>query len=223
MAKIVDKRKRAQELAQAATKVLARKGFAATRMEDVAKEAGVSKGLLYEYYRSKEDLFFGVCDRLYAQRPLTRNDGNPPDSPIAVLIKQVAAIYDWSPDFIPVMVDYWGKILKGSPRQRRKYLAHVDKFYAERCHEIRDLLASYESSGELRFKLDPTVLAHLVIACVEGIYMQDFLCSQGARKREVLSMLNELILGTRGPGRAEGRTDTPASRSVLVDRSSIRK
>jgi len=32
------------------------KGFNATRMEDVAKRAGISKGLTYFYYKNKEDL-----------------------------------------------------------------------------------------------------------------------------------------------------------------------
>jgi AcrR family transcriptional regulator len=197
MPKIVDKRKRALQLSQAATRVLAREGFAATRMEDIAKEAGVSKGLLYEYYRSKEDLFFAVCDHLAAQRPRKANGGRRLDSPIASLIQQVAANYDWSPDFIPIMVDYWGKILKGTAEQRRKYITHVDKFYAERRREIRDILASYSSRGELQLSLNPAVLANLVIACVEGIHMQEFLCSRGAGKAEVLSMLGEIILRTR--------------------------
>jgi AcrR family transcriptional regulator len=200
MPKIVDKRERALQLVQAATKVIARKGFTATRMEDVAKEAGVSKGLVYEYYRSKEDLFFGVCDHLYVQNRRKANDGKPVDAPVAALIEQVASNYDWTPDFFLVMVDYWGKILKGSPRQRRKYLAHVDTFYADRRREIVEFIASYLSRGDLRLDLDPNVLASLIIACVEGIYTQDFLCTRGTRKREVLSMLGELILRAAQPG-----------------------
>lgn len=38
----------------------AEKGFAATKVEDVAKRAGVSKGLLYLYFKTKEDLFKAV-------------------------------------------------------------------------------------------------------------------------------------------------------------------
>ena len=223
MPKIVDKRKRALQLAQAATKVLARSGFAATRMEDIAKEAGVSKGLLYEYYPSKEDLFFAVCDHLAAQRPLKANGGKPPDSPIAALIDQVAASYDWSPDFIPVMVDYWGKILKGSAQQRRKYIAHVDKFYADRRREIRETLASYSLGNELEFTLNPSVLSNLVIACVEGVHMQEFLCSRGASKREVLSMLAELILSTRTSSKNKARTDMRRGRNGPVNQTHARR
>ncbi len=38
----------------------AEKGFAATKVADVAKRAGVSKGLLYLYFKTKEDLFKAV-------------------------------------------------------------------------------------------------------------------------------------------------------------------
>jgi AcrR family transcriptional regulator len=51
---------RPQELLQAALDLFAERGFAATRIEEVAQRAGVSKGTLYLYYPSKEDLFKAV-------------------------------------------------------------------------------------------------------------------------------------------------------------------
>ncbi|RXM17509.1 TetR/AcrR family transcriptional regulator, partial [Citrobacter sp. AAK_AS5] len=44
----------------AALELFVEKGFAATRLDDVAARAGVSKGTLYLYYASKEDLFKAV-------------------------------------------------------------------------------------------------------------------------------------------------------------------
>ncbi len=54
------KEARPQELLDAALALFAEKGFAATRSEEVAQRAGVSKGTLYLYYPSKEDLFKAV-------------------------------------------------------------------------------------------------------------------------------------------------------------------
>jgi AcrR family transcriptional regulator len=48
------------ELATAALELFVERGFSATRLDDVAKRAGVSKGTLYLYFDSKEDLFKGV-------------------------------------------------------------------------------------------------------------------------------------------------------------------
>jgi AcrR family transcriptional regulator len=54
------KETRPQELLDAALTLFVEKGFAATRAEEVAQRAGVSKGTLYLYYPSKEELFKAV-------------------------------------------------------------------------------------------------------------------------------------------------------------------
>lgn len=54
------KEARPQELLDAALELFVEKGFAATRAEEVAARAGVSKGTLYLYYPSKEDLLKAV-------------------------------------------------------------------------------------------------------------------------------------------------------------------
>jgi AcrR family transcriptional regulator len=51
---------RPQELLDAALALFAERGYAATRTEEVAQRAGVSKGTLYLYYPSKEELFKAV-------------------------------------------------------------------------------------------------------------------------------------------------------------------
>ncbi len=51
---------RPQELLAAAIDLFVERGFAATRLEDVARRAGVSKGTLYLYFENKEELFKAV-------------------------------------------------------------------------------------------------------------------------------------------------------------------
>lgn len=54
------KQDRPQELLAAALQLFVERGYAATRLEDVAAQAGVSKGTLYLYFDSKESLFKSV-------------------------------------------------------------------------------------------------------------------------------------------------------------------
>jgi AcrR family transcriptional regulator len=54
------KEDRPAEITEAALAAFAEKGYASTRVEDVARRAGVSKGLLYLYFKTKEDLFKAV-------------------------------------------------------------------------------------------------------------------------------------------------------------------
>ena len=56
------------ELLDAALELFVEKGFAAARAEEVAQRAGVSKGTLYLYYPSKEELFKAVIVRNLSSR-----------------------------------------------------------------------------------------------------------------------------------------------------------
>lgn len=58
------KDERSREIVEAAFEEFAGKGFAATRLEDVAARAGVSKGLPYLYFKTKEELFKAVIKTL---------------------------------------------------------------------------------------------------------------------------------------------------------------
>ena len=51
------KQERPAEILDAALKVFAQKGFAAARMDDIAREAGVTKGTIYLYFENKEAVF----------------------------------------------------------------------------------------------------------------------------------------------------------------------
>lgn len=52
-----NKAARPAELLEAAIDVFAQRGYAATRVEDVARRAGVAKGTVYVYFKDKEALF----------------------------------------------------------------------------------------------------------------------------------------------------------------------
>lgn len=54
---------RPEEIIAAALELFVERGFASTRLDDVAARAGVSKGTLYLYFENKEDLFKAVVRR----------------------------------------------------------------------------------------------------------------------------------------------------------------
>ncbi len=62
------KNERPQQIIRAALAAFAEKGFDATRVTDVARRAGVSKGLLYLYFRTKEELFKAVIKSVVLPR-----------------------------------------------------------------------------------------------------------------------------------------------------------
>jgi AcrR family transcriptional regulator len=54
---------RREQLLAAATQAFARAGFAATSLDDIAEQAGISRVLLYRHFDSKTDLYRAVLDR----------------------------------------------------------------------------------------------------------------------------------------------------------------
>ncbi len=62
------KEDRPQEITAAAFAAFAEKGFTATKVEEVARRAGVSKGLLYLYFKTKEELFKAVIRSVVTPR-----------------------------------------------------------------------------------------------------------------------------------------------------------
>src|ERR1700689_4056784 len=54
---------RHHEVLEAARRIFARLGYAATNVEDIAKEAGMAKGTVYLYFKSKEEVFAAVLAR----------------------------------------------------------------------------------------------------------------------------------------------------------------
>lgn len=118
------KEDRPQEIAEAAFATFAEKGYAAARIDDVAKKAGVSKGLTYLYYKTKEDLFKAVIRNVVVRRvdtligdvessdlsseefirgPLLSFMKNVPGSPIAIVIRLLISEGHRHPD----LVDYY--------------------------------------------------------------------------------------------------------------------
>ena len=63
-----------ERILQAAKEVFAQKGFAATRMQEIADHAGINKGLLHYYYKSKERLFRAVFEDAFTRFSRRLND-----------------------------------------------------------------------------------------------------------------------------------------------------
>ena len=118
------KEDRPQEIADAAFEAFAEKGYAATRIDDVARRAGVSKGLTYLYYKTKEDLFKAVVRNVVVRRvdalvadveetdlsseafirgPMLEFMKRVPGSPIAIVIRLLVSEGRRHPD----LVDYY--------------------------------------------------------------------------------------------------------------------
>ena len=123
------KEDRPREITEAAFHVFAEKGYAAARVEEVAKRAGVSKGLMYLYFRTKEELFKAVVKSVVVRRvdallevvaeselpseefmrgPLLDFMKRVPGSPIAIVIRLLISEGQRHPDLVDY---YWDNVV----------------------------------------------------------------------------------------------------------------
>jgi AcrR family transcriptional regulator len=77
---VSDERK--SQILSAAEQVFTRKGLDLARMDDIAEETGLSKGTLYLYFKSKDDLIIAILDRIF-QGVFTQLGGRINDQPNA--------------------------------------------------------------------------------------------------------------------------------------------
>src|SRR3954452_14803483 len=99
---------RRTELVEAAVRVFARKGFHGSRVGDIAEEAGVAHGLLYHYFRSKDEVLETIFRDAW-QRFATETDRiEASDVALREQLRRFARIYlgSWlmTPDLIAVLV-----------------------------------------------------------------------------------------------------------------------
>jgi AcrR family transcriptional regulator len=74
---------RRTEILRAASRVFAKKGFAAAKINDIAHEAKLSHGLVYHYYRTKDDVFAAILeDKLEHMRVAMAEDDNEQGSAV---------------------------------------------------------------------------------------------------------------------------------------------
>lgn len=67
MPKIVDKAQKRYEIADASKELLLQKGIAQLTVSEVAKHAGIGKGTIYQYFKSKDDIVFAIFNALIDQ------------------------------------------------------------------------------------------------------------------------------------------------------------
>ena len=102
--KVVEDRR--EQILDAAMRAFARKGFTRTTNKDIAQEAGITAGLIYHYFESKEAVFRSIVEErspLHAIRSLSHEaEQMPPARLLPIIVLQVLRIAE-SDDFVRIL------------------------------------------------------------------------------------------------------------------------
>jgi TetR/AcrR family transcriptional regulator, fatty acid metabolism regulator protein len=158
---VEDKRR---QLLDAAVRVFARKGFHASRVGDIAEEAGVAHGLLYHYFKSKDEVLEAVFHENWSLLVARIESVEETDEPAADQLRHISAIVlrTWLhlPDVVRVVIQEFGR----SPE------------LAERIGELTLPIDAIErvitrgiERGEFRQDIDPIFAATVVYGAIDEL------------------------------------------------------
>ena len=171
MPKIVDKAAKREEILQAALKVFARQGYNYTKMIDIAREADIGKGTIYEYFRSKEEILLAAYDNYMqvSNEGIARILASPitPLEKIREIILQTIRIYASDPEIMRVFFDFWIE------STHNENITEMDfrKLYADYRVLARNLLEEAKQAGQVRKDIGENVPS-ILVAVVEGTFLQ---------------------------------------------------
>ena len=163
--------KRQWDILNAATKIFSEKGYEGGRTSDIAKEANISEGTIFRYFKTKKDLLVGLLMPLIIKffRPLMFKSmekimDNEKDESINVVLKnimldRITLFKKNAPLVKTVMVEsiYHPELLR--PLQKEiapKLIPIVDNFFRENIEK-----------GNLR-DIDPRLMTRSLISLVAG-------------------------------------------------------
>jgi TetR/AcrR family transcriptional regulator, cholesterol catabolism regulator len=185
-------RRRAQ-IVDAATRLVARQGFARTVVRDIAEEAGISVGLVYEYVRSKEDILFLIYEHWSAvwrdglEKALAQSE-----DPLARLEDAVSFLVksaEKHPDVTQLYYREGGHLSD----QGRELARHAERQMVEQLVEPLDQAVT---AGLLRPDTDTSVLAVSLILLSHGYVLKGHLL----RKDHTPTAYVAAVVGTVIPG-----------------------
>lgn len=155
-----------RRILEAAGSVFARRGFSEARMDEVAGEAGVSKGGLYLHFKSKDELFdalVGYVVGLETRKMAMARRGDGP-----VVDRLVEVLREYAEDMVgmaklfPFFVEVYARSFRSATLRR------LIQRWIETCTgELAKLVAAGVESGELR-AVDPAEVAMQLVCLLEG-------------------------------------------------------
>jgi len=113
---LVDKSAKRLEIVRSAADVFARTGYHETKMQDIATAADIGKGTIYEYFRTKEQLFLAVYDVWmsdYEALIQQRVDASPDAmSKVDAIRDSAVEFYESRAEQAPLLLEFWAHSLR---------------------------------------------------------------------------------------------------------------
>ena len=182
---------KSRRILDAAVRVFAAQGYEASRVGDVAKEAGVAYGLVYHYYASKEAVLEAVFreawGRLLAAVALAEETGQDASEQLELVVKIVLRAWRDDPDLVRLLV----REVTRNPHIQDE-LDEIGQAFAS----LERMVRRGQADGSFRAELDPKLAAWMLYGALEEVLsgwvlgqLPDDAAAVSAAEREVTATM----------------------------------
>jgi AcrR family transcriptional regulator len=186
------------ELVAAARQVFLREGFHQATLDEIADEAGYTKGAVYSNFGSKDELFLAVLDARYTDQlrihgALMRGAGTL-DAGLRAAARQLAEQARHTPDWIPLLVEFWTHASR-RPALRREVL----KRHQQQLDGLAAIIIDLAAAHDLDYAIPPAEIARSANALSRGIALERLLDPDSDISDRFEDMFATLILSFTRP------------------------
>jgi AcrR family transcriptional regulator len=192
MPKIVDKEEKARAISNAALKVFRELGYPRTRMVDIANEAGIGKGTLYEYFKNKAAIIRFAFEQYFSTfktgaLQAMMKKSRPSDKLLALVDFSLSHVAEWE-DHCAVYVDYFG-----AARTDEKDWFSLAGINDEMKRILKDLIEEGQAAGEMDTRFNPVACAELLLSMFDGIIFHQIFVGWGSGRESIQNEAIRLI------------------------------
>ena len=190
-----DKRSR---ILEAAYEVCARAGVEAARMEEVAALAQVSKGTLYHFFESKQDLFLASIIDSYEESlrifDTVRDGAVDPLGRLDQLLEGMTKVLAAMATRMTVHYQAWG-IVAGDSDARARLYGFLAGFFADRIATISETIREAQRDGLFAAAADVDAVTDGIMALLSGFLYRATFDPENARPQHLDACFDALVRG----------------------------
>jgi AcrR family transcriptional regulator len=178
MPRIVDRDKKRSEIAQKSIEVLAKRGFQATTIQEIADAAGLGKGTVYHYFKTKEEILSAVSEEILHE--MERSFGaallriDKPMEKLSALIEEALRVTKDVEYLFIVYTELWLMNLRGD--HYNDYMSVIKNLHEDLKKLTAGMIDEGKKQGLWDKDTDSGALAAYLVASFDGViahYMMD--------------------------------------------------
>jgi AcrR family transcriptional regulator len=162
---------KAERIVEAMRSSVARRGVAGSTFDHVAREAGVSRGLLHYYFGTKERLLVEVVRRDCEVRMATLDErmagAHSLDDVLARLLAELHELVDREPEILTLIFE-----LFTLGRRNEELAAEFAELVRRTRDQLADVLAAKRDEGVLRLAAEPGAIADVLFSLADGMALR---------------------------------------------------